>query len=796
MFTSFRSKILFFFIGLVALAQVSTTVAVLMATKNNLVEQASKELQVGVRVFMQLLQTRTTQLVNSVQVLIADFGFREAVATEDVPTIQSALINYGSRVNADVALLIDLDGNISASTQPEIAVGRAFPNPGMLRSQPLPGGMEVVILNGMPYQVVIVPVRAPVTVAWVCMGFLIDSQLADELKGITKLDVSFMGRTDAVAMPYLVSTLPDLQRTALATVVTRDDMQLRRDRNTELDGLPYVTHVVDLAIGSSYQVTAYLQGSMHAALMPYRSLELKLIILTGGALLLTLITAGLIARSIIRPVDALVEAASRIEEGVYNQPISVSGRDELGQLAKTLNRMQHGISSRERRIAHQTYHDELTNLPNRAMLKDRFEMALARAERAHNTFAILQIDLDRFKEINDTLGPQCGDEVLQIVAQRLLNAVRNTDTVVRLGGDEFLVLLEDVTRQQALTLAGTIHKNLHDKFSLRDMPLKLSASIGVSMYPEHGDEPSVLMRRASIAMHTAKRGRLGTAVYKQGQDEEHLRKIVLIKDLESALHTEQFYLCYQPKVDIRTGQVTQLEALLRWKHPTHGFIPPDEFIGLAEESGHIHGLTQLVVRTAIRQIRSWLDQGVELTVAVNLSALDLMNVNLASMISTSLKNAAVDPRLLILEITESTVVHDAMHAIQVLKQLREIGLHLAIDDYGTGHSSLAQLKRMPFDELKIDKSFVLNLDKSQDDAMIVKSTIDLAHNMGLSVISEGVETKESWQLLAEYGCDLAQGYYISRPMPVAEVANWVKKHNAESQGATSRVLFGRFRGTT
>lgn len=778
MLTSFRSKVLFLFSGLIVLAQISTAVAVLLATKTNLVEQAGKELEVGVRVFEQLLETRAQQLLNSVQVLSSDFGFRQAVATDDLPTIRSVLENHGDRVQADLMLLIDSQGRITASNKTIVTTGQDFAYPDLLKTAQQQGTQAVVLLNGLPYQVVVVPVRAPLTVGWLCIGFMVDDVLAQELKAITKLEVSFWGNDGAEHTPYLASTLATEERQLLYETLQRDDKLLHAMSEPQLPDLPYVTYVRDLSIANKQQITAYLQGSLRTALLPYRQLELQLIVLTAAALLLSLLTAAVFARGITRPVGVLVEAAERIESGVYDRAIELSGRDELARLAATFNRMQRGIASREQRILHQAYHDELTGLPNRAMLKDRFEMAIARATRARGSFAVMHVDLDRFKEVNDALGTQAGDDVLRSIGQRLLRLIRNTDTVVRLGGDEFLILLEDTTQQQALTLATKIGQGLTEPIAVFDRSIKLSASLGIALYPEHGEAQSMIMRRAGIAMLSAKKAHLGVCIYQQGQDEEHLRKIELIKDLELAIQDEQFYLQYQPKVDIKTELVQQLEALLRWKHPQLGFVSPDEFIALAESSGHIHNLTRLVIRKSIQQIRQWLDEGLTLSVAINLSALDLMESDLTAMISDTLAAHAVPASALILEITESTVVQDTERALRVLRELKQLGLHLAIDDYGTGHSSLAQLKRMPFDELKIDKSFVLNLDKSPDDALIVKSTIELAHKLGLSVIAEGVETAQAWALLAEYACDLVQGYYISRPLPAQEVAAWVTRHNA------------------
>ncbi len=421
----------------------------------------------------------------------------------------------------------------------------------------------------------------------------------------------------------------------------------------------------------------------------------------------------------------------------------------------------------------QALHDALTNLPNRTLLEDRLAQALRTARRLDTPLGLLLLDLDRFKEVNDTLGHPVGDVLLRQVGPRLRNVLRESDTVSRMGGDEFAVLLPGAGTVDAAVIAAKIIEAIEQPFIVEGQPLHVGASLGLVIFPEHGDDAETLLRRADLAMYVAKRDGGGYALFVSDQDQESGVRLLLAADLRQAIGTNELELFYQPKVNIATGKVTSVEALLRWHHPTRGLLSPTVFIPLAEQTGLIAPLSQWVLEAAVRQSRAWRDMGVALSVAVNLSMRNLQDAQLPEQIAGLLALFEVHPDWLKLEITESMIMADPERTIGVLARINAMGVQLSIDDFGTGYSSLAHLARLPVSEIKIDKSFVTDMEANASNAVIVRSTIDLAHNLGLSVVAEGVERQEVWSQLSHLGCDLAQGYLMARPLPATDFELWL-----------------------
>jgi diguanylate cyclase (GGDEF)-like protein/PAS domain S-box-containing protein len=432
------------------------------------------------------------------------------------------------------------------------------------------------------------------------------------------------------------------------------------------------------------------------------------------------------------------------------------------------------ISERRRaaeELAHQAQHDPLTDLPNRSLLRHALQDALHVSKAPQ--LGLLMMDLDHFKEVNDTFGHLYGDQLLQQVGARLQGAVGEAGTLARLGGDEFGVLLPAADANEAIRVAQQLLSALDAPFLLEGHTLALGASVGISLSPEHAADAETLLRYADVAMYVAKRSGGGVEMYSAEHDRHSADRLALASELRRAIEDGQLVLYYQPTIDCSRGQINGVEALVRWQHPRRGLIPPDQFIPLAEQSGVINALTQHVLQVALRQCRTWLDAGLELCMSVNLSMRNLHDPKLPESISTMLAAEGVPPELLNLEITEGTIMADAERALAVLEQLRALGVRIAIDDFGTGYSSMAYLKGMPVDALKIDRSFVRKLATDQSDRAIVRSAVELGHNLGLKVVAEGVEDVVSYQQLARLGCDLAQGYYMGRPMPAADFEGWL-----------------------
>jgi diguanylate cyclase (GGDEF)-like protein len=443
---------------------------------------------------------------------------------------------------------------------------------------------------------------------------------------------------------------------------------------------------------------------------------------------------------------------------------------------------------------HESLHDALTELPNRKLFRIRAAEAIEESTQARTMTAVMLIDLDRFKEVNDTLGHYIGDVLLQQIGPRLAGVLREGDTIARLGGDEFAVLLPDVPSEiAAMEIADRMLEALEQHFTLPEVLVDIEASVGIALAPAHGVDIDTLMQRADVAMYLAKESKSGYQVYESARDPYSPKHLSLLHDLRQALDNRQFVLYYQPKAALGSGTIIGVEALIRWQHPDQGLIPPDRFIPLAERSGLSRPLTLFVLNEALSQIAAWRNEGMELRMAVNLTGRNLHDPSFPVDVARLLEKWDVPARLLLLEITENSVMADPARVLGVLKALREMGVELALDDFGTGYSSLAYLKRLPVHELKIDKSFVMNMAGDESDAVIVQSTIGLARNLNLRVVAEGVEDKAAWDELVGLGCDVAQGYYLSRPAPPAELTAWLRRHgltvpdSGPRLGAVARV---------
>ena len=439
-------------------------------------------------------------------------------------------------------------------------------------------------------------------------------------------------------------------------------------------------------------------------------------------------------------------------------------------------------------LQHQALHDALTELPNRTLLSDRIRQGILLAQREHHTMGLLVMDLDRFKDINDTLGHQYGDGILQQVSSRIRIALRESDTVARLGGDEFAVLLPNTGLDQAKSIADKLLKAIDQPLSIADKLLKaidqpfdvkgqilhVGVSIGITMYPQHGEDEVTLMQRADVAMYVAKREHRGRAVYDPAADQHSLRNLALLGELRGAIERDELLLHFQPKVNLHTGEVCGVESLVRWQHPKHGLMYPDEFVPIAEQTGLIAPLSLWALKAALGVCRSNRDQGIEMDIAVNLSVRNLQDPYFPDKINELINEHCGIPSRLRLEITETAIMADPARALEVLQRLSLMGIKLAIDDFGTGYSSLAHLKQMPVDELKIDKSFVLDMLEDESDEVIVRSIIDLAHNIGISVVAEGVENEALYHKLKDMGCDVVQGYHMSQPVDYAGLMDWLE----------------------
>ncbi|KZZ13006.1 hypothetical protein A3750_04470 [Oleiphilus sp. HI0079] len=768
-----RSKILLSFVGLIFLSSLTTILAVILATNSSVEAQAKDKLIVGQNVFEQLLDIRSEQLFESAQVLTADFGFKTAVLTGDESTIVSVLANHGARIGADLMMLTSLDGQLIASTGSIVKLTH-FPFQSLLSAAAEQGGLaSTVVLQNKPYQILMLPVNAPITKAWALAGFEMDLSLASQLKELTSLEVGFIGSgEDGSGFELTTLALEDLGQYPSSDLA--NDWKLFQKDDERF--LALVTTLVD---ESEYRVVAQLSTSLEQALESFEPLKIQILSIAILALVMSSIAGFVMSKNITRPVNNLVKAAERIADGDYQVEITDQRfkQNELATLANSLDNMQRGIATREAQILYQAHNDQLTGLENRSAITKRMTALIQDSPRRSGNIGLMLIDIRHFKQINDTLGYQVGDALLVAIAQRL-KAHKTGDIVPsRIAVDEFLVIVQGASGKEVEQQCQSLLGELSELFQIDELTIKADFYYGLAIYPEHGSDTEQLLRRADIALNKGKDSRSRSQVYEVGLDEKHLKHLQLINNLKEAITSNQLSVHYQPKVDLKQRKVTQVEALVRWIHPEFGFISPGEFIPLAEQSGLMPLLTRWVIRETVMQGAQWKEQGVHLQIAVNLSAHDLSNDDLPDYIASMLKKQSMPADAFIFEVTESAMMEDPEQALSVLNRLKALGFLLAVDDYGTGYSSLSQLKGMPVDELKIDMSFVLNLDQSAFDQAVVQSTIEMGHKLGLTIVAEGVETAEAWQILEKWHCDKLQGYFIAKPQPAAEFIAWLDAYS-------------------
>ena len=772
---SLQTRILALFLLLLIAVQVGgfvliDTVGVAAARKT-----VGDDLVSGARIVDLLLEHDAQRLLQGARLLSADYAFRGAIATGDADTIRSALANHGKRIDADLMVLIGLDQRVLADTL-DATTGDVFAFPALLAAaETAHRATAMVLLRGRLYQMVLVPVLAPLPIAWVAVGVNVDDAMARDLNGLTDLQVSFLSRQGKGAWQLQASTLLEADRAILLQDVAANRFVATDDAGNALYTDASVTRVRSLPSRAGESVIAVLQEPLSSALEPFRRLQRQLALISVLAVVVSIVASLMIARGIVRPVRELARVARRIASGNYSSVPPARRPDEIGALADAFRTMQQGLVARESRIMDLAYRDALTALPNRALYAERLDEALASGARLHTPVAVLLMDLDHFKDVNDSLGHPIGDMMLCEVAARLQSVVgASTDTVARLGGDEFAILLPGSTAVDAEYVAREIAQALEAPMTLNGHLVDVRASIGVAAYPDHGGESATLLRRADIAMYAAKRKNLGIAVWDDGYDQHSGERLSLMSDLRQAVDNDELTLLFQPKVSLGSAGENCVEALVRWHHPVRGIVPPLDFIPFAEQTGYIRAITQWVLEHAVKQCAAWRAEGLPMNVSVNLSTRDLMDPELPERFHQMLEQSFCAARWFTLEITESAILDDPAHAIENMRRLNALGCRLAIDDYGTGYSSLSYLRHLPVHELKIDKTFVMGMARDASNAVIVRSTIDLAHNLGLAVVAEGVEDEATFEQLRLLGCDMAQGYWLSRPLTHGEIPAWMR----------------------
>ena len=778
---SIGARIVAFSLALLFLIQVASFTAIRASLGEHARSALPERLMVGERVLFSLLDQNAQTLTEGARLLAADYGFRSAVQSNDAETIGSVLSNHGARIGATEAALLDIDFTLRAASGSDARELAALATRLATRAMRAGAASEIALLGGTPHQVVLVPMKAPVVVGWVLMGFPLDARLATQMRQLSALNVTLLARAaPGAAWAPVLSSLPAEQAEGLARVAwsPRTDAATPL-RSVTLEREEFGVHPRWLTAAAGERdaaVLALVSLSIDEAVRPPRDLQIALAAITLLGLVAFLIGALIATRRVTTPLRALSSAADRLGAGDYSAPVRGLERiDELGQLARAFDQMRTSVGEKQDQILQLAYWDSLTGLPNRVQFRDAVRDAIAHAKASGQgaTIAVIMLDLDRFKHVNDVLGYRVGDLLLGRVGERLSQQmVRGGDLVARLGGDEFAVLLRHADAALAESVAARIAAAFDAPLKLEEHTVDMGAGIGMACWPQHAADADVLLSRAEVAMYAAKRRTTGPLLYDASIDAASAQTLSLLTELRQALERGELRLYLQPKLRLESGRISGAEALMRWQHPERGLVPPMDFIPFAEQTGFVRMLTLWVFGQAARHWLALRAEGVSLTLSVNLSTRDLLDPDLPQKFDALLLKHGVPAEAFCLEITESAIMDDPARALATLNKLSLAGFKLSIDDFGTGYSSLAYLKRLPVDELKIDKSFVLSMENDADDAKIVRSTIDLAHNLGLSVVAEGVENAKVWELLRELECDEAQGYHMGRPMPAAEFVTW------------------------
>ena len=778
-FKSLEARIATLFLVLIIVVQALGLLLIQQGIDSNARASIATELQNGEKVFRKLLEQSAQKQRFSAQVLARDTAFVQAIGNgeaDDRATIESALQNSALRAKADLTMLIDGDRKVSVSTGVAMAGSLEKLVLGVLDRAEQRGASMIAIVDRRPVQIVVMPVKAPVTIAWVVMGFEIKRQLAIDMQELSALDVAILTRAADGRWTPVEATLAPAQMSKVALDLAPLPANPAQPFDLDIGGSKYSARLMPLGRDAEHGASVLLARSIDAATEQYVKLEHTLVGLTLFGILVAGIAAVFTAKRIAHPLRELAGTALRLERGDYRGQIDVRRDDEVGALAKAFDSMRDGIAKRETEIRRLAYWDPLTNLPNRAQFVQLLEDALLDAARREEAVFVLMMDLDRFKHVNDVMGHNFGDELLRQVSERLKLRVSEAYAsahLARLGSDEFAVLLPGCSVEQAQLVAAAILQALEVPLSMDEQTVDMGAGMGIAAYPANGSDPEELLSMAEVAMDHAKRRNDGAIVYDAAMDTASAKSLSLLTELRNGIERDEFRLYLQPKLKLDSGEVVGAEALVRWAHPVRGNVFPDEFIPFAEQTGFIRVLTRWVLERSAELCRDLAHKGIHLKISVNLSTRDLMDQDLPGKFNDILQRHKLSPASFCLEITESAIMDDPVRAQQTLERLHLMGVDLSIDDFGTGYSSLAYLKRLPVNELKIDKSFVLNMENDVGDTKIVRSTIDLGHNMGLRVVAEGIESEAVWRLLAALGCDQGQGYFMSRAIPGEQLADWI-----------------------
>lgn len=764
-----RRQITLLSVSLVILTVTSLLAVSLWKTITSHNEQITQRITSAENVLIEYLKAQENLLLTASKVLTADFGFKQAVATQDEATIASVLENQGSRINANLMMLSDLSGEIISSSNNILTSSDTLRESLFAIKQNL-NTTQLILLGDDLYQLIVLPVDAPRTIAYSVIGFQIDQAFVNELKRLMAVDVSFFHHDELI-----ISTVAFTNTSHKAHFQKTNNSWLFYERKL------FENKQIVFTNAQNEQYIAQLSVDLspsYIELDKLVSLTLMISLLIMG---ITAIASSLMSRSLTKPLHQLTQLTEGFAHGNYeHKALDNYGSVEVDRVYTSFIKMGQRINKREKKINYQAKHDALTDVYNRAT----FLNLLSKHIETHNqdtehSLLVMAINVRHFKRINDSLGSEVGDIALQAIAQRIKNIYSNNIVMVgRFSGTEFCVVLNVLAKDCQQALIEKFLTQLKAPMQVDNLSLNLNYRIGACLFPQQSNNAKELVRRTTISLEAARSENTIIRCYKLGEDEAYLERLTLLEALRATMarNNDELFMVYQPKLNLETGKIEKVESLIRWVKADGKFVSPELFIYLAEQSGLIIKLTHWVIDTVLQQQQHWLTLNLKLKVSINISAQDIAHVDFIDFLLDKIAQYKVEPKLITLEITERDIMTNEDLVVKRLTELKQKGIQVSVDDYGIGQSSLGKLKQLPIDELKIDKAFILELDKSEKDQHIVKSTIELSHQLGFSVVAEGVENLASLDILKSMQCNHAQGYFISRPIKSAELLTWLKDY--------------------
>lgn len=772
----FRLRLALFFVATLVTVQLLTAGLVYEVTRRALVTEGERQLTANAQAFVAQMDDISARVAGNVEVLSLDYALRSAIAERDRGTVLSVLRNHGRRVGASRMLLIGLDGTVEADTGDAATTPMRFPFPDLIDSAYDRRTAAVVALDGKASWMVVVPIYAPQPVGLVVVNVPLDDTLLTHMQQLSALPRDIELAAQSVPGRWTVVARGDRRSGLVDSLAAGHHALPWKPLLTDVGGKEYMVLAQRLKQPKQgTPVVAVLGYSLDDALSPFRSVAIAWATLLGLGLGVGLLGAWFTARSVSRPIELLAATVRRIAAGDYRAATGMQRHDEIGQLASAFGTMTEAVRQRELRIRHQAMHDSVTDLPNRVAAEATIDQALAADGASHG--ALLMIGLTRVPEIVKTMGHALCDRLMRDTSE-CIQRVATGAYLARTSDTQFMLWLSPADQAAAVAVALRILDVLNEPYQETDLSIDRLPSVGVAMAPSSGVQASTLLRHAEVAQFAASGSTSALSFYDAATDPHRPERLSLMGDLREALDCNGLSLHYQPKLDLVSQRVDGAEALLRWNHSRRGWVSPETFIGMAEDTGNIHRVTRWVLASALAQAQRWIEQGLPLHIAVNLSARDLEEAELPERIARLLSIHHVPASRLTVEVTERTVIGEPDTAIRILRRLAEQGIGIAIDDFGVGQSTFAYLRHLPVNELKIDQMFVKHLATDMNDRIIVRSIVDLSHRLGYRVTAEGVEDQGALDYLASIGCDHAQGYFVSRPLPVDAFAAFVAEQGS------------------